>query len=177
MSNIEDRLDKIEKKLDALLAAMKSGGGAVASGGARSSTASASSEGDIDADIDGPRGDPEVRFKPNRWTGTDYKGQKFSACEPEFLDMLADSFEWFAKRDDEQGATDKNGNPKSRWGRLDAARARAWAARLREGSGAPPPRARASAPASNNRRPSAPQNNGYNSPDFGSSHDNDDIPF
>ncbi len=72
---------------------------------------------------------------PKRWTGPDRKGQNFSACEPEFLDLLADAYEWFAQRDDETNAVDKNGAPKSKWSRLDAARARAWAERLRGGSG------------------------------------------
>ena len=30
---------------------------------------------------------------PKRWNGQDYKGQKFSSCEPEFLDLLADALE------------------------------------------------------------------------------------
>ena len=53
MSSTEERLDRIEKKLDALIAALKTSGGRPA--------ASAGSSGggqEIDADIDGPRGDP-----------------------------------------------------------------------------------------------------------------------
>jgi hypothetical protein len=135
MSSLEDRLDRIERKLDTLLAALKTnGGGARASASSSNGGGSASAGGDLDVDIDGPRGDPEVRFMPKRWTGADFKGQKFSACDPDFLDTLADAFEWFAQRDDEAGAVDKNGGPKSKWGRLDAARARAWANRLRGGA-------------------------------------------
>jgi len=189
MSSLEDRLDRIERKLDTLLAALKTnGGGARAASSSSNGGGSASAGGDLDVDIDGPRGDPEVRFMPKRWTGADFKGQKFSACDPDFLDTLADAFEWFAQRDDEAGAVDKNGGPKSKWGRLDAARARAWANRLRGGA------APAAAPArsSNNGgggyargggRPAAPANgHGMMAPppldsmgDF--SQDNDDIPF
>ncbi|MEZ4393376.1 MAG: hypothetical protein R3A48_20000 [Polyangiales bacterium] len=141
MNSLEDRLERIEKKLDALLARQQ---------GAQGVGATA----EIDVDIDGPRGDPEVRFMPKRWTGPDHKGQTFSSCEPEFLDLLAEAYEWFAQRDDETGALDKNGSPKSRWSRLDAARARAWAARLRgrDGETASPRRPRA-APADRPRRP------------------------
>ena len=181
MSSLEDRLDRIETKLDALMAALKTNGGSVA----RAAGGNAGSPGgDIDADIDGPRGDPEVRFMPKRWTGPDCKGRPFSACEPEFLDLLADAYEWFAQRDDESNAVDKNGGPKSKWSRLDAARARAWSARLREQQGggavAPTPRARTSAPSAPAaaRRPSAPDP-GYGRPpahDFGGTTDNDDIP-
>lgn len=178
MSNMEEQLDRIERKLDALLAAIKTNGTAARSAGGASAGASGATSDGIDVDIDGPRGDPEVRFMPKRWSGTDYKGQKFSACEPEFLDMLADTFEWFAQRDDDAGAVDKNGAPKSKWGRLDAARARAWAARLR-GDAAPPSKPR-SAPASsnNNRRaPSPPPvSNTRGMSDFGPPMD-DDIPF
>lgn len=170
MSNIEDRLDRIERKLDALLAATKAPGS-----GAR--PPSAGGTGDIDADIDGPRGDPEVRFMPKRWTGADCKGQKFSACEPEFLDMLADAYEWFAQRDDESNALDKNGAPKSKWSRLDASRARAWSARLREQGGDSAPRARPAAPANGRRAPAPSMSSGRSMNDFGGGGDNDDIPF
>ncbi len=182
MSNIEDRLDRLEQKLDAILSALKS------SGGGRSASASTGSGQDIEADIDGPRGDPEVRFVPKRWTGADHKGRTFSASEPEFLDMLADAYDWFAQRDDEQNAVDKNGGPKSKWSRLDAARARAWSARLRGQNGggghddvmSPPPRARAAAPSASARRPApapAPSYGRQPMNDFGDATDNDDIPF
>lgn len=146
MNSLEDRLERIEKKLDALLARQQGGG------------QSAGAAAEIDVDIDGPRGDPEVRFVPKRWTGPDHKGQNFSACEPEFLDLLAEAYEWFAQRDDETGALDKNGSPKSRWSRLDAARARAWSARLRarDGETSTPRRPRA-APADRPRRPAPPR--------------------
>ncbi len=171
MSNIEDRLDRIERKLDALLAAMKA-----PTNGRAAAVSAPSGASDADVDIDGPRGDPEVRFMPQRWTGADYKGQKFSSCDPEFLDMLADAYEWFAQRDDESGAVDKNGSPKSKWSRLDASRARAWSARLRGDSGAAPARPRAAAAPSTNRRPMAPPSNGRSTPEMGSYHD-DEIPF
>jgi len=164
MTSVEDRLDRIEKKLDMLLARQQGG-------------ASTGAAQDLDVDIDGPRGDPEVRFMPKRWTGPDRKGQPFSACEPEFLDLLADAYEWFAQRDEESGAVDKNGSPKSRWSRLDAARARAWANRLRGNAGgdsSAPRRARPAAPAAAapNRRAPAPRN--VDSFDGG---DDGDIPF
>lgn len=166
MNSLEERLERIERKLDQLLALRSSGDGA------RGTSAAASSAGqDIDVDIDGPRGDPEVRFMPKRWTGPDRKGQKFSACEPEFLDLLADAYEWFAQRDDESGAVDKNGTPKSRWSRLDAARARAWSARLRGGE----------APAANRRaRPASPPPAPARRappPGYDDAADDSDIPF
>lgn len=166
MTSIEERLERIEKKLDALLSERRGAGGGVSA---------ASTGTDIDVDIDSPRGDPEVRFMPKRWTGPDRKGQNFSACEPEFLDLLADAYEWFAQRDDETNAVDKNGAPKSKWSRLDAARARAWAERLRGGSGAgasPQRSAPRAAPAAAPRRAPAPR-----APSYEMASDDSDIPF
>lgn len=179
MSNIEDRLDRLEQKLDAILAALKTNGG-----GARAASANTGSAQEIEVDIDGPRGDPEVRFSPRNWTGADHKGRTYSACEPEFLDMLAEAFDWFARREDETNAVDKNGGPKSRWTRLDAARARAWSARLKgQGGGDASAAPRAKAPAggtngANGRRAPAPAPS-YSRPmnDFGDAGDSDDIPF
>lgn len=135
MQNLEERMDRIEQKLDALLAQLRAGGGAARNGATNGGAASGGPEVASDADLDGPRGNPEVRFSPRRWSGADHKGRRFSDCEPEFLDMLAEAYEWFAQRDDESGAVDKNGTPKSRWSRLDASRARGWAARLRNNNG------------------------------------------
>lgn len=84
-----------------------------------------------DADLDGPYGDPEIRFDPKRWEGASCKGLLYSdkRVSPEFLLMLAESFDYFARKEDEEGKVDKNGNPKSVWTRRDAGRARGWAAR------------------------------------------------
>ncbi|MBL8677613.1 MAG: hypothetical protein JNK05_00490 [Myxococcales bacterium] len=136
--DIEDRLERIEKKLDQLLA--KLGNGASAGGGMRAAPPSSAGDKEVasDADLDSPRGNPEVRFVPKRWSGEDMKGRRYSETEPEFLEMLADTLEWMANKDDESGAVDKNGNPKSKWGRLDASRARGWARRMRAERGESP---------------------------------------
>jgi hypothetical protein len=126
-----DRIVRIEHKLDVLLAHLGAGQrrpGAAAAPGAPPEIAT-------DADIEGPRGNPEVRFDPKRWEGQSFKGRTFSDCPPEFLEMLAETLEYFARKNDQEGAVDKNGGPKSRWERLDASRARAWAKRLRGSSG------------------------------------------
>lgn len=138
--NMDEKLDRIEKKLDTLLSLLRANGANAAAAArprAEGAPPATNRGGEVatDSDLDSPRGDPEVRFIPKRWSGADMKGKRFSECEPEFLDMLADAFDWFANRDDESGAVDKNGNPKSRWGRLDAARARGWANRIRNGGG------------------------------------------
>lgn len=184
--DIEDRLERIEKKLDQLLA--KLGNGASAGGGMRAAPPSSSGDKEVasDADLDGPRGNPEVRTLPKRWTGEDMRGRKYSDCEPEFLDMLADMLDWFANRDDESGAVDKNGNPKSKWGRLDATRARGWARRLRADRGEAPrggasarggssARGGASSGGSSARRPSRPSDDMMDP--MGDGDDAESIPF
>ena len=84
--------------------------------------------------IDGPHGNPIVKAKdPKDWTGEPMKGRTFSECPPEYLDMLAERYDYFASRE-----TDAQ---KQKYNLLDAQRARAWAARLRSGWQAPTPAA------------------------------------
>jgi hypothetical protein len=128
----QQRLDRLEQKLDMLLSHL---GVLTAQNGHETHNLTPPAPPALEVDIDGPRGNPEVRFMPKRWEGANYKGKAFSECEPEFLDMLAETFDYFARKEDETGALDKNGGPKSRWTRLDAGRARAWAKRLRGSHG------------------------------------------
>ncbi len=79
-----------------------------------------------DRDLDGDRGDPEVKFVPRGWRPL-YKGRRYSQCDPEFLDALA---EQLARSADHP----KPGKEKyAPYDKLDAARARSWARRLRTG--------------------------------------------
>jgi len=56
-----------------------------------------------------------------------------SDCPPAFLDMLADSMEYFAAKKDAAGEKDDRGRPKSFFDRKTASRARGWARRMRAG--------------------------------------------
>lgn len=102
------RLSVIEGKIDKLLSASGTGG-AIAD----------------DADLDSKYGDPQVKFAPRDWKGTDYKGCNYSTTEPEFLAMLAGALDFFATR-----ATDAQ---KKQWNLRDAARARGWMKRMEAG--------------------------------------------
>jgi hypothetical protein len=85
----------------------------------------------VRVDIDDPKfGDPQVRFDPRNWAGKSFKGARMSQCPPDYLRQLASALEYFAEKNDRDGAVDSKGNPKSKWDRLDAGRARAWAERL-----------------------------------------------
>lgn len=86
-----------------------------------------------DRDLDGKYGDPEVKFLPRDWTGGDYKGRHFSECPAELLDMLANTFDYFAEKDEREGAKTAAGKPVAEYKRRDAARARGWAVRVRAG--------------------------------------------
>lgn len=80
----------------------------------------------VSADLDGPHGNPTVKAKdPRDWTGEPMKGRSFSDCPPDYLDMVADRFDYFAGKEPDQ--------QKAKYNRLDAARARGWAQRLRSG--------------------------------------------
>jgi hypothetical protein len=86
-----------------------------------------------DRDLDGKYGNPAVKFNPRDWTGASCKGRPFSACPPEFLDLLAETFDYFARVADEKQEMTDNGKPVGDYKRQDAARARGWAVRIRSG--------------------------------------------
>ena len=85
-----------------------------------------------DADLDSQYGDPEVRSKsPRDWSGPSMQGRRFSECPPEYLDLVANRLDYFAGQND--GEPGPEAAKKARWNRLDASRARGWAARIRQG--------------------------------------------
>lgn len=87
-----------------------------------------------EAELDSDYGDPVIKAKdPRTWTGEPQQGKRFSQCPPAYLDQLAERYDFFAAKEDEEGAVDAKGRPKSHWSRKDAARARGWAKRLRSG--------------------------------------------
>lgn len=154
---VKEQLDRIEKQLAAIASHLGIG--------ARATTATATVA--SDRDLDGEYGNPEVRSNPKDWKGASMIGRRFSDCPAEFLDMVADLNDWRAKKDDEAGArgeTNAKGKPKDgHFARLDAARARGWAARVRAGGGKPK-----AAPA---RRQEEEDPFGYGSPDDEVFHD------
>lgn len=76
--------------------------------------------------LSGQYGDPIVKGKPPRdWTGESMEGRHFSECDPAFLDLLAERYDYFASKE-----TDEK---KAGYNVKDAQRARGWAARLRSG--------------------------------------------
>ena len=81
-----------------------------------------------DADLTGERGDPKVERNPPRWDGDDMTGRRWSQTSTSFLECMAGFLEW--KADNPREGKEKY----SQYDRKDAARARAWAARLAPGS-------------------------------------------
>src|SRR4051812_5509778 len=48
---------------------------------------------------DGQHGDPLIKAKdPRDWAGDSMKGRKFSECPPEYLDLLAARYDYFAEK-------------------------------------------------------------------------------
>lgn len=90
-----------------------------------------------DRDLDSKYGDPELRFVPRDWTGADFKGYHFSQCPAELLDMVAETFDYFAGQAEAKNELTDKGKPVAQYKRLDAARARGWAKRVRDGKGRP----------------------------------------
>lgn len=97
--------------------------------GASSSVAAVAS----DRDLDSQYGDPTVGFSPRDWRGPAFKGRKFSACAPEFLDMLAETLDYLAGKAAEKNELTAGGKSVADYKRKDAARARGWAKRIRAG--------------------------------------------
>lgn len=92
-----------------------------------------------DRDLDGKYGDPKVTANPRDWNGPSFKGRKYSECPAEFLDLVAEMMDYFAQKADQNNERTDKGKPVSFYKRGDAARARGWAKRIREGKHTPPP--------------------------------------
>ena len=87
-----------------------------------------------DADLDGKYGNPAIAAKdPRDWNGPSMKGRLFSECPPEYLDLVASRLDYFAQKADAEGKTTSSGKPAAPFNRADAARARGWAKRMRDG--------------------------------------------
>lgn len=86
-----------------------------------------------DRDLDSQYGNPKVTFNPRDWPGVSCKGRQMSDCPAEFLDLLASALEYFADQAEEKNEKTNTGNPVAPYKRKDAARARGWAKRIREG--------------------------------------------
>lgn len=86
-----------------------------------------------DRDLDGKYGDPVVKFDPRDWTGRTCKGLHLSQCPAPFLDLLAETFDYFARKADADGTVTDKGKSVADYKRQDAARARGWAKRIRDG--------------------------------------------
>ncbi len=86
-----------------------------------------------DADLDSPYGDEKVRLNPRDWTGASLKGQPMSTCPAPFLDLLAESYDYFERKNEDAGAMTDKGKPKADYDRRSARRARGWAQRARAG--------------------------------------------
>lgn len=84
-------------------------------------------------DLLGKYGDPQVTFNPRDWSGPSYKRARFSECPAPFLDMLADTLDYFADQAERTDERTNAGKPVADFKRKDAARARGWAKRIREG--------------------------------------------
>lgn len=86
-----------------------------------------------DRELDGKYGDPVVKFMPRDWTGPSFKDRRMSECPAELLDMLAQTFDYFGDQAEKNNERTNAGKPVADYKRKDAARARGWAKRIREG--------------------------------------------
>lgn len=135
LKSIDERVSRMEGMLMALCAGRSVSGGNGTTGGAKASPGGNQRGGGgevaSERDLDSQYGDPTVKKDPKRWTGESFAGCRMSECPPEYLEVLADLKDWMADKDEEKGTDD--GRRFAKYGRLDAARARGWAERKRNG--------------------------------------------
>lgn len=105
--------------------------------GARQATQTEHAGTASEADLDGKYGNEKIKFDPRDWTGDSFKGKLMSEAQPGYLDLLASAYDFFAEKNDRTKEVTDKGVAKSTYDRRTAARARGWAARLREGWTAP----------------------------------------
>jgi hypothetical protein len=55
-----------------------------------------------DRDLDGKYGNPVLKFNPRDWNGAPFKNRRFSECPPDLLDLVANTFDWFAEQADQK---------------------------------------------------------------------------
>ena len=84
-------------------------------------------------DLDGQYGNPTIKFNPKDWLGADFRGRKMSECPAGFLDKYAEVKDYFGDQAEATGKTTAKGKPTAPYERQDAARARGWAQRIRDG--------------------------------------------
>jgi hypothetical protein len=76
-----------------------------------------------DSDLDSKFGDPVIKAAdPRDWSGPSQKGKHFSECSPEYLELVAKRFDYFADKA-EQTNEEYNGKLVAPYKRRDAARA------------------------------------------------------
>jgi len=97
-----------------------------------------------DRDLDGDYGDPVLRTPPRDWSSANgnFAGKRYSECPPELLDLIAERHDYFADKARDTDEMTKKGKPVEPYQRMDAARARGWAKRQRDGGWTPPVAAR-----------------------------------
>lgn len=117
---------RLEGKIDLMMRHLGvtagSGRSAPTGGSAPASTGTIAS----DSDLDGEHGDQLVKKDPARYNGPKMAPRKMSHGSAGWLDAVAELNDWRAGKTEEEGKD-------SKWARLDAARARGWAARIRAG--------------------------------------------
>lgn len=86
-----------------------------------------------DSDLDGERGNPEIKKDPTRWKGAPLAPIRMSEAPVEWLDLLADTLDFKAGKAAEENRQTTGGKPLAPYILRDAARARGWARRKRAG--------------------------------------------
>jgi hypothetical protein len=119
LSELEAVVKVIQASIQAMAKASPKGGGSQTSG----------IEPGNDKLLDGPYGDPEVKYDPKFWKGDSMVGKRFSQCPSSYLEATANYFGWRMKKLQEEGAEEKKVN----YAKFDAMKALGWKRRIDAG--------------------------------------------
>lgn len=125
--SVEERLAELEAQMKVLQASI----GAMAKASASSASKTAGIDPAPDKILDGPNGDPEIRFDPKFWKGDPQIGKRFSQTSPSYLEAVANLAVW--KMNNPQGQTDEEKKKKAGYAKWDAMKALGWKKRLENG--------------------------------------------
>ena len=125
-----------------------------------------------DKELDNPRRSLKIHFDPRNWRGPSHKGRLAKDCAPDFLEAYAEAMQYMAEHPKAGDDPKKAG-----YNRLDAARARSWARRLRRAAASGPPADGSHPSRGAATGPAAPDDDDLFPPDDGADDEDDEAIF
>lgn len=126
--SVEERLAELEAQMKVLQASI----GAIAKASASGKSQTTGIDPAPDRILDGPGGDPEIRFDPKFWKGEPQVGKRFSQTSPSYLEAYANLSAW-KMNNPPKDASEEEKKKKAGYAKWDAMKALGWKRRLEDG--------------------------------------------